>query len=157
MLNGKVHQIGIVSDTHGLLRPEMLRRLEACESIIHAGDVGKRDIIEALEQVAPVLAVRGNVDKDEWAGSLPRTQVVQVGDVQIYVLHDLALLDLDPAAAGFSAVVSGHSHKALIGYQKGVLYLNPGSVGPRRFSLPISLAYLYVKGKSVEAELVYLE
>jgi len=134
--------IGLISDTHGLLRPEALRALEGCELIIHAGDVGKPEIIDQLQAVAPVVAVRGNIDTGEWAARLPLTAVVETVSPRIYVIHDIHELDIDPAAAGFAIVVSGHSHKASREERSGVLYLNPGSAGPRRFRLPITLARL---------------
>jgi len=134
--------IGLISDTHGLLRPEALRALEGCELIIHAGDVGKPEIIDQLQAVAPVVAVRGNIDTGEWAARLPLTAVVETVSPRIYVIHDIHELDIDPAAAGFAIVVSGHSHKASREERAGVLYLNPGSAGPRRFRLPIALARL---------------
>ena len=135
-------KIGLISDTHGLLRPQAVSALEGSELIIHAGDIGKRGIIEQLSAVAPVVAVRGNVDKSEWALQLPLTAVVEVHGASIYVLHNIEELDLDPAAAGFNIVVSGHSHKPKKRKQPGVMYLNPGSAGPRRFHLPITLARL---------------
>lgn len=134
--------VGLISDTHGLMRPEALRALEGSELIIHAGDVGRGDVLEQLRAIAPVIAVRGNIDTGEWAQELPLSTVCGVGDRLIYVLHDVKELDLDPAAAGFDIVVSGHSHKHERSERKGVLYLNPGSAGPRRFKLPITLARL---------------
>lgn len=151
------HLIGVISDTHGLLRPQAAEALQGVELIIHAGDIGGPEILEALEQIAPVLAVRGNVDKDDWARQLPLTRVVEVGRVHLYVLHDLHLLDLDPAAAGFQAVICGHSHRPSSTRKDGVLYLNPGSAGPRRFTLPVSLALLRVSGHSLAAELLELK
>ncbi len=133
-------RIGILSDTHGLLRPEALDALRGSDLILHAGDVGKPEVLERLEEIAPVTAVRGNVDRGEWAARLPKSAVVEAGPVLIYVLHDLKELDLDPLAAGFQMVVSGHSHKPLREDRGGVIYLNPGSPGPRRFSLPITVA-----------------
>jgi putative phosphoesterase len=132
--------IGLISDTHGLLRPEALTALEGSDLIIHAGDVGKPGIIEQLRAVAPVAAVRGNVDRGPWASQLPMTAVAEVRSVLIYVLHDIQQLDLDPAAAEFNIVVSGHSHKPSHTERSGVIYLNPGSAGPRRFELPITAA-----------------
>jgi putative phosphoesterase len=134
--------IGLISDTHGLLRPEAVKALEGCGLIIHAGDVGNPEILEHLRAIAPVVAVRGNIDKGEWASRLPLTAVVEAGPARIYVLHDIHQLDLDPAAAGFRMVVSGHLHKALREERGGVLYVNPGSAGPRRFRLPVTLARL---------------
>ena len=149
--------VGVISDTHGLLRPEAVAALAGCDLIVHAGDVGSPAVLAGLRRVAPVVAVRGNVDIESWARDLPESEVARVGDASVYVLHDLARLDLDPAAAGFAAVVSGHSHVPAIEEQGGVLYLNPGSAGPRRFSLPVSLARIRVEGGTVTAELVTLE
>jgi putative phosphoesterase len=139
---GAASTIGLISDTHGLLRPEAVRALDGCQLIIHAGDVGKPEIIDQLQAVAPVVAVRGNIDKGEWAATLPLTAVVPAKSARIYVIHDVHELDIDPVAAGFAIVVSGHSHKASREERSGVLYLNPGSAGPRRFRLPIMLARL---------------
>ena len=147
----------MISDTHGLLRPSALEALRGCELIVHAGDVGKLEVLEGLRTVAPVMAVRGNVDHDTWNEDLPDTRIVQAGEVYLYVLHDLDALDLDPAGGGFSAVISGHSHQPSIKERGGVLYLNPGSAGPRRFSLPVSLALLHVRGHDLQAEIVPLE
>ncbi len=148
--------IGVISDTHGLVRPEALRALKGADLLIHAGDIGSPEVIEALKSIASVVAVRGNIDTDEWACDLPETEVVEFGDVLIYVLHDVMKLDLDPDKAGFCAVISGHSHRPLITKRNGVLFLNPGSAGPRRFSLPIAIARLRVKGASVDAKVVEL-
>jgi putative phosphoesterase len=136
-------KIGLISDTHGLLREEALTALRGSELIVHAGDVGDPGILPQLRKIAPVVAVRGNVDTEAWARrELPETAVAQAGDVSIYVLHDVHTLDLDPVAAGFQIVVSGHSHKYLRSEKDGVLYINPGSAGPRRFTLPITVARL---------------
>jgi uncharacterized protein len=137
-----IARIGLISDTHGLLRPEALSALKGSQLIIHAGDVGNPEILEGLETVAPVVAVRGNVDTQPWAAKLPATVIAEAKGSTIYVLHNLAELDLDPAAAGFQIVVSGHSHKPSSTTSDGVLYVNPGSAGPRRFSLPITVARL---------------
>ena len=134
--------IGIISDTHGLLRPQALAALQGSDLIIHAGDVGDPKILDALRIVAPVFAVRGNVDTEPWALSLPETEVIETGLATFYVLHDLHALDLDPAAAGFQVVVTGHSHKPANSERDGVLFLNPGSAGPRRFDLPVTVARL---------------
>jgi putative phosphoesterase len=150
------HILGIISDTHGLMRPEAMKALEGVERIIHAGDIGAPEVLEALRAIAPVAAVRGNNDKGEWAHTLPETEVVEVGDIAIYVLHDVKALDLDPVAAGFHAVISGHSHQPAIAKRQGVLFLNPGSAGPRRFKLPISVARLSIRGDSLDAQLVEL-
>jgi putative phosphoesterase len=150
------HILGIISDTHGLMRPEAIQALEGVEMIIHAGDIGTPEVLEALRAVAPVVAVRGNNDKGEWAHALPATEVVEVGDNALYVLHDVKTLDLDPVAAGFQAVISGHSHQPAVAKRQGVLFLNPGSAGPRRFKLPISLARLTIRGDSLGVQLVEL-
>ena len=142
-------KIGIISDTHGLLRPEAVERLAGVRHIIHAGDIGRPDVISDLRKIAPVTAVRGNVDRDEWAAGYPQTELVKLGGRVFYVLHNLAELDLDPAAAGVDVVVSGHSHQPRIETRDGVVYLNPGSAGPRRFSLPIALATLDLSGKEI--------
>jgi uncharacterized protein len=132
--------VGLISDTHGLLREEARRALQRSDLIIHAGDVGNPEILQALKTLAPVVYVRGNVDTESWASGWPATAVVEAGPASIYVLHDLQNLDLDPAAAGFQIVVSGHSHKPSRTERDGDLYLNPGSAGPRRFHLPVTVA-----------------
>jgi uncharacterized protein len=132
--------IGLISDTHGLLRPQALRALEDSDLIIHAGDVGDPEILKKLKTLAPVFAVRGNVDTEPWALALPETEVIETDLATFYVLHDVHALDLDPAAAGFHIIVSGHSHKPARAERNGVLFLNPGSAGPRRFDLPVTLA-----------------
>ena len=149
--------VGVVSDTHGLLRPQVLTALQGVGLIVHAGDVGGDDILPHLREIAPVVAVRGNVDHGPWAADLPQTDVVTVGEAMLYVLHDVHALDLNPAAAGFHAVISGHSHRPAATWRDGVLYLNPGSVGPRRFQLPISLARLRVRGAALQVEFVTLD
>jgi uncharacterized protein len=136
--------VGLISDTHGLMRPEALAALAGCDLIIHAGDVGEARIIDELRTVAPVVAVRGNNDKDSWASQLPLTAIAEAGSILIYVLHDINDLDLDPAAAGFNIVVGGHTHRPCREERSGVMYLNPGSAGPRRWDLPITLARLDV-------------
>ena len=150
------HLIGVISDTHGLLRPRAVRALQGVELIIHAGDIGGPEILTALEALAPVQAVRGNTDKGAWARQLPQTRVVQVGGVHLYVLHELYALDLEPAAAGLAAVIFGHSHHPHQEQRDGVLYLNPGAAGPRRFTLPVTLALLTIIGHSLEVEFVKL-
>jgi len=149
------HLIGVISDTHGLLRPEAVKALAGVELIIHAGDIGNPQVLAALGQIAPVQAVRGNTDRGEWAADLPHTRVVEVGGVLLYVLHELFTLDLDPAAAGFAAVIYGHSHSPRLERKNGVMYLNPGSAGPRRFSLPVSLAFIRINNNSLEMEFKY--
>ena len=148
--------IGVISDTHGLLRPEAVEALRGVELILHAGDVGSPEVLDALQGIAPVVAVRGNNDKGAWAEELPAWEVAEVGVVFIYMIHDVKEIDLSPAAAGFQVVVSGHSHKPSVEERKGVLYVNPGSAGPRRFKLPVSVARLTVSGETVRAEVVEL-
>lgn len=148
--------IGVISDTHGLLRPEAVEALRGSEMIIHAGDVGDPKILEELAELAPVRAIRGNVDIDPPLRGLPETDVVEVGGVSFYVVHNVHDLDLNPAAAGFAAVISGHSHKPAIKTRAGVLYFNPGSAGPRRFKLPISVGRLRVRDGTIMPELVVL-
>ena len=149
-------KIGIISDTHGLLRPEAVERLAGVQHIIHAGDIGRPDVIAELRRIAPVTAVRGNVDRDDWAAGYPQTELVKLGGRFFYVLHNLAELDLDPTAAGIDVVVSGHSHQPKVETVDGVVYLNPGSAGPRRFSLPIALATLDLSGKELRPSIVSL-
>lgn len=149
--------VGLISDTHGLLRDEALRALDGCDLIVHAGDVGKPEILEALKALAPLVAVRGNIDKGAWASALPVTAVAQAGRVAIYVLHDVHQLDLDPAAARFQVVVSGHSHQPARREQSGVLFLNPGSAGPRRFKLPVTVARLDLERKPWEVKFIQLD
>lgn len=146
--------IGVISDTHGLLRPGALEALRGSKLIIHAGDVGAPEILDLLREIAPVTAVRGNIDKAAWARKLPETEVVEVAGISLYVLHDLAKLDLNPAAAGFRVVIYGHSHVPKQEKHEGVLYFNPGSAGPRRFKLPISLGRLKIEGGSLRGEIV---
>jgi uncharacterized protein len=149
--------LGVISDTHGLLRPEAVEALRGSDRILHAGDVGAPKILEALAKIAPVTAVRGNVDTTSWACALPETEVVEAGGMSIYILHDFGQLDLRPEAAGFCAVVYGHSHQPKAEEKNGVLYFNPGSAGPRRFSLPVSVGRLKIEAGKVEAELVELK
>lgn len=149
--------IGVISDTHGLLRPEALQALRDSEHIIHAGDVGAPEILDQLSQIAPVTAVRGNVDKEQWAPKLAETEVVELGGISTYVVHDLARLDLKPEAAGFRVVIYGHSHVPKQETRNGVLYLNPGSAGPRRFKLPVSVARMMIRGEQVAAEILVLD
>jgi len=148
--------IGVISDTHGLLRPEAVAVLAGVEHILHAGDVGDPAILDALRKIAPVTAIRGNVDVSGDCAWLPETELVELGGVGIYMLHDLNALDLNPIAAGVAVVISGHSHKAKIERKKGVLYFNPGSAGPKRFSLPISVGLLEIVDGRVEARVVEL-
>jgi len=153
----KKRHIGIISDTHGLVRPEAVNALKGSDLIIHAGDVGKPEVLETLRKIAPVVAVRGNVDVGPWTRTLRAFETVKFEKAWFYVLHDVSELDLDPAAAGFRGVIHGHSHKPSIQTRNGVLFLNPGSAGPRRFRLPITVALLYVKEDSLEPQLIELE
>lgn len=148
--------IGVISDTHGLLRPQAVAALHGSDLIVHAGDVGHPAVLDALRSLAPVVAVRGNNDYGAWAESLSATEVVDLAGCSLYVLHDLAELDLDPKAAGFHAVIAGHSHEPALERRGGVLYLNPGSAGPRRFALPVALARLRFHAAGIEAEIVEL-
>ncbi|HEX4675460.1 MAG TPA: metallophosphoesterase family protein [Steroidobacteraceae bacterium] len=146
-------KIGLISDTHGLVRPEALRALADVERIIHAGDVGGPDVIDALRGIAPVDVVRGNNDKGPWGAKLPSRLALEFDGVRVHVLHDLKEMDVDPAAAGFRVVVAGHSHKPVVTERDGVLFVNPGSAGQRRFSLPVTIAYLTISAGTVQAEI----
>jgi uncharacterized protein len=150
------HRVGLISDTHGLIRPAALDALRGSELIIHCGDIGDAAVLEALRRLSPVRAIRGNNDKGVWAQSLPTHDVVEVGGHAIYVLHDLAELDLDPGAAGFTAVVFGHSHKPAIETRGKTLFVNPGSAGPRRFTLPVTVARLALRSGRCEAKIFEL-
>ncbi len=151
-----IRTIGLISDTHGLLRPQTLPALRGSDLIIHAGDVGDPKILEELRQVAPVVAVRGNIDTGAWSAGLPETAVAQAGAALIYVLHDIQALDLKATAAGIAMVVSGHSHKPSQEEREGVLYVNPGSAGPRRFNLPVTVARVDLAQKPWRVEFVEL-
>ena len=148
--------VGVISDTHGLLRPEAVAALAGVDQILHAGDVGTPDILARLKAIAPTTAVRGNVDHGVWATALPLTDVARLGTLDVYMLHDLATLDVDPVAAGFAAVITGHSHQPKAEWTRGVLYLNPGSAGPRRFTLPVTLSILRITGGTIEHERIDL-
>lgn len=149
--------VGVISDTHGLLRPEAVAELKSSELIVHAGDIGTPEVLDELGKIAPVIAVRGNSDKGAWAATLPDTEVVQVGEFSFYVLHDVNELDLDPTAAEFTAVITGHSHRPGVEERNGVLFLNPGSAGPRRFKLPVTLARLHIRDGTLNVEVVELD
>ena len=149
--------IGVISDTHGLLRPEAINALQGSDHIIHAGDIGSPDVLAQLEKIAPVTAVRGNIDTDAWAATLPETNVYDIHGVMLYVLHDFKALDLNPAVSGFAAVISGHSHVPKEEWRDGVLYFNPGSAGPRRFKLPVTLGRICIEGKLLRPELIMLQ
>ena len=152
-----MHTIGVISDTHGLLRPEAAAALQRSALIIHAGDVGDPKILDELRQIAPAVAVRGNVDRGAWADRLPLTELVEHGGVRLYVLHIIDELELDPPMAGFDAVIFGHSHKPKIETKDGVLYFNPGSAGPRRFDLPVSVGRLTLADGTLRGEIVHLD
>lgn len=151
-----MHRIGLISDTHGLLRPQALTALRGCEHIVHAGDIGNPEILEQLGAVAPVTVVRGNNDTAAWAADLAEIAQLKIEQTAIYVLHDLKQLNIDPAQAGFQVVIAGHSHCPLVERRSDVLYVNPGSAGPRRFSLPITVAELLIAGASVSAHIIEL-
>jgi uncharacterized protein len=150
-------RIGLISDTHGLLRPQASAFLRGCAHIVHAGDIGNHKVLDELAAIAPTTAVRGNNDRERWAAGLSETELLQLGKLSIYVIHDLAELDIDPQAAGVDVVVSGHSHRPLVREGSGVLYINPGSAGPRRFKLPIAVGELTVAGRSVSSRIVELD
>lgn len=149
-------RIAVISDTHGLLRPEAIAAARGARLILHAGDVGGRAVLDALEAIAPCAAIRGNVDTDAWGSTLPATQSLDVDDVRIHLVHSLKELAIDPIEAGVSVVISGHSHRASVDVRDGVMYLNPGGAGPRRFNLPVTMAMLFVDRSRVEAEIVSL-
>jgi uncharacterized protein len=151
------HRIGLISDTHGLIRPEALDALRGSDLIIHCGDIGNPAILETLRTIAPVHAIRGNIDKGDWASNLPTDGVVEVGGHTIYVLHNLSELDLDPSAAGFTVVASGHSHKPMVEERGKVLFVNPGSAGPRRFIMPVAVATLTLGSDRPEAKIIELK
>ena len=150
-------RVGVISDTHGLLRPEALRALRGSDVVVHAGDVGDAKVLEGLRGLAPTFVVRGNNDTGAWAAKLPRTARLRVGAIGLFVLHELSRLDLDPAATDIGIVVSGHSHRPSVARRDGVVYVNPGSAGPRRFTLPVSVALLRITGPHVRTRIVELE
>ena len=150
-------KIGVISDTHGLLRPEAVAALSGSDFIIHSGDIDEPDILENLSELAPVTAVRGNVDHGSWARTLPTSAVLQAGGISIYIIHNLLELDLKPEAAGFAAVISGHTHVPKQENRNGVLYFNPGSAGPRRFQLPVSVGLLAVHDAKLVGKIVELK
>jgi len=150
-------QVGVISDTHGLMRPEAIAALARVDHIIHAGDIGGPHVLAALQAIAPVTAVRGNNDIERWATALPETSTVKLMNCSIYLIHNVRELPIDPAEAGVSAVVAGHSHQAAMDVRNGVLFFNPGSAGPRRFRLPISLGRLTIRDGTVRGKLITLE
>ena len=149
--------IGVISDTHGLLRPQALEALRGVEHIIHAGDVGGSEILPKLRKIAPVTAIAGNVDVEAWAKNLPATEVVELGGFSFYILHNLRAIDLKPKAAGFAAVISGHSHEPGYEFSEGVLYFNPGSAGPRRFMLPVTVGKIEIRDGELFPAIIELE
>lgn len=151
-----IKKIGVIADTHGLLRPEAKAALKTSDVIFHAGDIGRPEIILELRKIAPVYAVRGNTDREEWADLYPKTSFVRFGGHNFYILHDLQSLDLDPESAGISVVVSGHSHQANIREKNNVLYINPGGAGPKRFKFPIGIGRLTISGRKIEADIIQL-
>jgi len=156
-LNSKIWTIGVISDTHGLLRPEAITALEGADYIIHAGDIGDPAILTKLAAIAPLTTVRGNVDREPWTRKISASNVLEVGEISIYVLHNLNELDLNPKAAGFAAVVSGHTHQPKQDLRNGILYFNPGSAGPRRFKLPVTVGRLVITGIKIQSEVIHLE
>lgn len=150
-------RIGLISDTHGLLRPQALAFLRGCGHIVHAGDIGRQQVLDDLRAIAPLTAIRGNIDTGDWARALPETRELELAGVRLYVLHDRKQLDRDPRAEGIRVVVSGHSHKPGIDERDGVLYINPGSAGPRRFSLPVSAAELVISAGLLAPRIVRLD
>jgi hypothetical protein len=149
-------RVGVISDTHGQLRPEALQALEGADHILHAGDVGNSEILSALNNIAPTTAIRGNIDEGGACGHLPATELIELGGRSIYMLHDVKKLDLNPEAAGIAAVIFGHSHKPLVEWRRPVLFLNPGSAGPRRFQLPATIAWLHIEPACFNAQIVTL-
>jgi uncharacterized protein len=156
-VSDRLYLVGLISDTHGLMRPEALDALRQSDLIVHCGDIGDPAVLEALRSLAPVHAIRGNNDTGAWASRLPTCDVVEVGNHTIYVIHNLAELDLDPAAAGITAVVSGHSHRPVIQKRGKILFVNPGSAGPRRFTLPVTVAKLALQSARCKADIIQLE
>jgi putative phosphoesterase len=151
-----LHVIGLISDTHGLVRPEAVEALQGVDLLIHAGDIGKPEVLDALKAISPLVAIKGNNDVGAWAKPLPDTQVLQTADTKLFVIHNVKELDCDPAAEGYKVVVSGHSHKPSILTHDGVLFVNPGSAGPRRFKLPVAVGKLFIENRQVNAELIEL-
>jgi putative phosphoesterase len=152
----KHQRIGLISDTHGLLRPEALAALADSDLLIHAGDIGKPEVVAALKKIAPLVAIKGNNDTDSWARRLPETEKITLGALKLYVIHNVKELSFDPAGRGFRVVISGHSHKPVIQTKDNVLFVNPGSAGPRRFKLPICVGKLIVQGETVDAQIIEL-
>jgi putative phosphoesterase len=152
-----VARLGIISDTHGLLRPQAEAFLQGCDRILHGGDIGSAEILARLSTIAPVTAIRGNNDKGAWAESIPETELFEFCGIYVYAIHDLSQLDIQPSAAGVQVVVSGHSHRPLIERRDGIFFVNPGSAGPRRFKLPISVADVLIEGSAISPRIVELD
>ena len=150
-------RVGLISDTHGLLRPEARAFLVGCDYIVHGGDIGSSEILDELAALAPLIAVRGNNDTEPWAARLPVSELIRVGNVFVYIIHNIEELDIDPVAAGVRVVVSGHSHKPMIEERGGILFVNPGSCGRRRFKLPVSIGEILVSGSEVKARTIELD
>jgi putative phosphoesterase len=151
-----LHVIGLISDTHGLIRPQALEALEGVELIVHAGDIGKPEVVAALKAISPVCVIKGNNDTGAWAKPLPETQLIKTGEASLFIIHNVKELDCDPVSRGFEVVISGHSHKPSVARRDGVLFVNPGSAGPRRFKLPVAVGKLFIKGSQVTAEIIEL-
>ena len=156
MASSQPIRIGLISDTHGLVRNEAVEALKGCHHILHAGDIDTLDVLEKLRRLAPVTAVRGNNDRGSWAQAIPVFEVVEFGAVSVYIRHDQAELDIDPLAAGFRVMMFGHSHKPMVETRDGVLFVNPGSAGPRRFKLPVAVGELLITGERVDARIITL-
>jgi putative phosphoesterase len=152
----RLHVIGLISDTHGLIRPQALEVLAGVELIVHAGDIGKSEVVAALKAISPVCAIKGNNDTGAWAKPLPETQLIRTGDASLFIIHNVKELDCNPISRGYQVIISGHSHKPSITRRDGVLFVNPGSAGPRRFKLPVAVGKLFVKGSEVNAEIIEL-
>jgi uncharacterized protein len=151
-----VDVIGLISDTHGLVRPQAIEALQGVDLIIHAGDIGKPEVLDALKAISPLVAIKGNNDIGAWAKPLPDTRLVQAADVKLFVIHNIKELNCDPAVEGYNVVISGHSHKPSIMTRDGVLFVNPGSAGPRRFKLPIAVGKLFIRNRKINTELIEL-
>ncbi len=149
--------LGVISDTHGLVRAGAIRMLQGCDTIFHAGDIGTPEVLETLRAIAPVIAVRGNTDHGSWSSCLHEQETAEINGMLFHILHDLSRIDLDPHTAGIRAVISGHSHRPLMDERSGILYLNPGSAGPRRFSLPVTAALIHMHGRRLRSEIIHLD
>ncbi len=148
--------IGLISDTHGLIRPEAIEALQGVDLVVHAGDIGKPEVLDALKAIGPLVAIKGNNDSGAWAKALPDTRLVQTADTRLFVIHNVKELDCDPATNGYDVIITGHSHKPSIVTRDGVLFVNPGSAGPRRFKLPVAVGKLFIQNQKINAELIEL-